>query len=134
MIRVAISGGFDPVHPGHISYIEEALKLGDRLIVILSRDNQLVMKKGKYAQPYKVRRAVLEWGLHGRGYIVENRDKDITSCESLRYYRPDIFAKGGDTWSLENLPEREVCEELGIKVLFGIGGYDKQYSSSKFDL
>jgi len=133
-MKVAISGGFDPIHTGHIRYIEEALKLGDELIVILGRDDQLAQKKGTCAIPYEVRKAVLEWGLKGRGKVVENIDEDITCCESLEYYRPDIFAKGGNTWNGESLPEKEVCEVLGIEIAFGVGGYDKPYSSSEFTM
>ena len=131
-VAVCCSGGFDPIHPGHISYIEEALKLGDELLIILSRDDQLVIKKHKQPIPYDVRAAVLEWGLRGRGQVVQNIDKDTTSIKSLKHYRPDIFAKGGDTWNMSNLPEKEVCDELGIKVVFGVGGFDKKWSSSKF--
>ena len=54
----------------------------------------------------------------------------MTSIESLKLYRPDVFAKGGDTWNINNLPEREVCEELGIEVVFGVGGFEKLQSSS----
>jgi len=129
-LRVAISGGFDPIHAGHIGYIEDALKLGDSLIVILTRDDQLVIKKGFVLMPYDVRKKVLEWGLKGRGEVVENIDEGIESIESLRGYRPGIFAKGGSTWNLENLPEKEVCEELGVKVIFGVGGFEKVQSSS----
>jgi cytidyltransferase-like protein len=128
---VAVSGGYDPIHPGHIRNIEEALTLGDRLLVILSRDEQLVQKKGYCALPYYVRKYLLDWGLQGRGEVVENIDADITCKESLLYYRPNIFAKGGDSWDLENLPERWVCEQLGIQVIFGVGGYDKPFSSSR---
>lgn len=137
-VCVAVSGGFDPVHPGHLSYIEEALKLGDRILIILTRDDQLIEKdkllgsvKGRDPIPYDVRKAILEWGLKGRGKVVENIDKDITSCESIKKYHPDIFAKGGNTWDDGNLPEKAICDELGIKIVFGIGGYDKPYSSSQ---
>jgi len=135
---VAISGGFDPVHPGHLAYIKEALKLGDYLLIILTRDDQLIEKdrmagkvKNRLPIPYDVRKATLEWGLKDKGEVVMNIDKDITSCMSLRRYHPDIFAKGGDSWDLDNLPEKVVCDELGIKIVFGVGGYDKPYSSSK---
>ena len=138
MVTVAVSGGFDPIHPGHISYIEEALKLGGWLIVILTRDEQLIEKdrlagyiKKRPPIPYDVRKATLEWGLKDKGEVVMNIDKDITSCMSLRRYHPDIFAKGGDSWDVDNLPEKVVCDELGIKIVFGVGGYDKPYSSSK---
>ena len=136
---VAVSGGFDPLHPGHIKYIEEALKLGDWLKVILSRDDQLQKKdrlrgciKGRSPFPYEVRKAVLKWGLHDRGEVLMNVDPDITSCTSLRTYQPiHAFAKGGDSWSDSNLPEWHVCKELGIEIIYGVGGYDKPFSSSK---
>jgi len=134
---VAVSGGFDPIHPGHIDYIKEALKLGTYLLVILTRDDQLIEKdrlagkvKNRLPIPYDVRKATIEWGLDRNGEVVENIDKDITSRESLRKYHPNIFAKGGDSWDLDNLPEKAVCDELGIKIVFGVGGYDKPYSSS----
>ena len=137
MSIVAISGGFDSLHPGHISYIEEAIKLGSTLILILTRDDQLIEKdrrlgfpKNRKPIPYEVRKAVLDWGLKGRGTVVENIDEDITSCKSLELYKPDIFAKGGDTWDAESLPEKKICDKMGIKIVFGIGGYDKPFSSS----
>ncbi len=133
-MKVAVSGGFDPIHPGHIKYIEEALKLGEELIVILTRDDQLIRKKGKCSMPYQARKEILEWGLKGRGKVVVNVDSDITSCSSLKYYKPDVFAKGGDSWNIKTLPEKQVCEELGINVVFGIGGYGKSYSSSNFNI
>lgn len=137
-VTVAVSGGFDPVHPGHIAYINEALKLGTHLLVILTRDEQLIEKdrlaggvKNRKPIPYDVRKAILEWGLGDKGEVVMNIDKDITSCVSMKRYRPDIFAKGGDSWDLDNLPEKPVCDELGIEIVFGVGGYDKPYSSSE---
>jgi len=135
---IAVSGGFDPIHPGHIDYIEGALKLGDYLLVILTRDEQLIEKdriagniKNRAPILYEVRKTVLEWGLAGRGEVVMNIDKDITCCISIRKYHPDIFAKGGTSWDVDNLPEKSVCDELGIEIVFGVGGYDKPYSSSK---
>jgi len=144
---VCVSGNFDPCHSGHASYLKEALKLGDKLIVILTRDEQVIAKKGYCFMPYEERKAIVE-AIVGEGTVVINIDgldpdsrvfesakkpikKDFTSCESLRHYKPDIFAKGGDTWDIKNLPEREVCEELGIKVVFGIGGFAKTQSSSE---
>lgn len=132
-LKVAVSGGFDPLHDGHIRYFKEASKLGDELIVILTRDAQLVAKKGEAYQGYDERKAILEWGFEGKkvkATIVPNVDTNITSTESIRKYKPDIFAKGGDSWDEENLPEAEVCRELGIKVVFGVGGFDKVQSSS----
>ena len=131
-IVVAVTGGFDPLHSGHIDHFEEALKLGSSLIVILKRDEQLVGKKHKLPMPYESRKKVIEWGLKGRGLVVENIDKDQTSVESLKKYEPDIFAKGDSSWNDDNLPEKEVCIENGIKIIYGVGGLEKQYSSSDF--
>ena len=133
-VTVAISGGFDFCHTGHLAYIKEAMKLGDELIIILSRDDQLRKKKGYCVMPFEERKAILkaiiETDIDDRDKVVMNTDYDITSCQSLRHYKPDIFAKGGDTWDTENLPEQAVCEELGIKVVFGVGGFNKAQSSS----
>ncbi len=117
---VVISGGMDPVHQGHLSYIKEAMKLGDKLIIILSRDDQLITKKGYCFIPYEDRKAVLEAIIKDKGIVVENIDKDITSCRTLMFYNPDIFAKGSDTWDLNNLPEQAVCKELEIEVVLGV--------------
>jgi len=127
---VAISGGFDILHSGHTRHIKEALKLG-HLLVILTRDDQLITKKGFYVMSYEERKEVVEAVLNGQGEVVENIDMAITSVESIRHYKPDIYAKGGDTWDGDNLPEAKVCEELGIKVVFGVGGFDKIQSSSE---
>jgi cytidyltransferase-like protein len=131
---VAISGGFDPPHNNHYHYIEEALKLGDQLLVILSRDDQLIRKKGKFWIPFKERKYMLEFLLKGKGKdykVVPNKDPDLTCRRSLIEYMPiHIFAKGGDTWNEENLPELAVCRELGIKVVFGVGGFNKDKGSS----
>jgi glycerol-3-phosphate cytidylyltransferase-like family protein len=98
--------------------------------VILTRDDQLSQKKGKPFMTYAERKEVLEAIVGDRGVVVPNVDTDITSVESIRKYRPDCFAKGGDTWDLDNLPEAKVCTELGIEVVFGVGGFDKVQSSS----
>lgn len=144
---VCVSGNFDPCHSGHASYLKDALKLGDELIVILTRDEQVIAKKGYCFMPFAERKAIVE-AIVGKGTVAVNVDgltpdnrafesakkptkKDITSCDSLRLYKPDIFAKGGDTWDIKNLPERKVCEELGIKVVFGVGGFNKAQNSSE---
>lgn len=138
MVVGCASGGIDPLHPGHIDYIEDAFNYVDYLIFILTRDDQLIEKdrmagnkKQREPIPYEVRKRTIEWGLKDRGKVVMNIDKDITSCMSLRRYRPDKFLKGGDSWDLENLPEKPVCDELRIEIVFGVGGYDKPYSSSE---
>jgi len=125
---VAVSGGFDPVHVGHIKHFREAKKLGGKLVVILNSDNFLKKKKGFVFMPFKERREILE-GMKYVDKVVAAIDKDQTVCETLRKIRPDIFAKGGDR-TLDNIPETNVCDRLKIKMVFGVGGTDKPQSSS----
>ena len=127
-IVVAISGGFDPIHMGHIRLIKEASKLGTKLIVILNTDEFLLHKKGYVFMPLEERKGVLE-SIKGVSEVVVSLDKDLTVAESLRYYRPNIFANGGDR--IEAVPEENIaCGEIGCKQVFGVGG-SKMRSSSK---
>lgn len=132
---VAVSGGFDPLHKGHLRNMKDAMKLGDKVIAIVTRDDQLLRKKGKPFMCYAEREEIVGsicLSPHKCKYrceAVKNIDTGITSVESIRKYKPDCFAKGGDTWDLDNLPEAKVCGELGIEVVFGVGGFEKVQSS-----
>ena len=125
---VAVSGGFDPYHPGHVDYFEAASKLGDKLIVILNSDDFLKIKKGYVFMPFRERKRILK-SVRYVDRVVAAIDEDQSVCETLRKIKPDIFAKGGDR-TLDNIPERQVCEELNIKMVFGVGGTEKKQSSS----
>lgn len=127
---VAVAGGFDPVHIGHVEHIKAANLLGGKLIVMLNSDDCMVKKKGRPFMPFEERKAILE-SLKWVDEVVPVIDKDRTVTESLRYYRPDIFAKGGDR-TPDNMPQSEldVCKELGIEIIYDIGG-EKVQSSSK---
>jgi len=116
---VAVSGYFDPIHEGHIEYFRLARNLGDRLVVILNNDEQVIMKKGKAFMPEAGRRAVIE-ALEMVDEVVVSVDKDASVCESLRKVGPDIFANGGDRF-VDEVPEAAVCEELGIEIIDGLG-------------
>lgn len=131
-IIVAVSGGFDPIHIGHIRLFEEARKLGDRLVVILNNDNWLRKKKGFVFMPETERAeviAAIRWvdhvalSKHGENPI------DMSVCSELRELRPDIFANGGDR-KHDNIPEVAVCEEIGCRMVFGVGRGGKVQSSS----
>ncbi|MBI2958365.1 MAG: adenylyltransferase/cytidyltransferase family protein [Chloroflexi bacterium] len=130
----AISGAFDPIHTGHIHHIEESIVRASAahlpLIIILSRDDQLVARKKFSFMTYRERVECLEWGLKGRAMIVENIDKDVTCVDSLRAFKPKMYLKGGGSWTQYNLPEWGVCRELGIEVLFDVGGREKEQSST----
>ncbi len=125
---VVISGGFDPIHVGHIKYISEAAKLGDALYVILNTDDFLIKKKGYVFMPYREREEVLR-SIRNVDLVYKCIDKDQSVCESLKVIQPEIFAKGGDK-TIKNIPEVKVCRELKIRMVFGVGGKDKPQSSS----
>lgn len=131
IFKVAISGGFDPVHPGHIRYIEEAASIAEEnngeLWVILNTDEWLINKKG-YAFMSWDDRAYIVSRIKGVSGVIQAVDKDGTVRETLALLRPNVFAKGGDRNS-DNTPEKQVCEDLGIKTVWGVGG-EKIRSSS----
>lgn len=124
---VAVSGGFDPIHIGHVRMIQAAAKLGD-VIVIANSDDWLLRKKGYVFMQYEERREILN-SIKGVYDVVEAKDADNTVCASLLFLRPDVFANGGDRKE-GNIPEYQLCEDMGIKMEFGIGGSDKPQSSS----
>lgn len=124
---VAVSGGFDPVHIGHIRLFEEAAKLG-RLVVILNTDEWLKRKKGYAFMSFEERSLIL-MSIRYVDEVVACTDKDETVCKTLELLKPDIFANGGDRLAT-NIPEYEVCERLGIEMAFGIGGGKIQSSST----
>lgn len=124
---ICISGGFDPVHIGHINLIKEAAKYGE-VIVILNSDAWLERKKLYAVMPWQERAEILAW-MRSVKAVAAVDDSDGTVCEALRRIKPDYFANGGDR-TVENTPELDLCRELGIKLLFNIGG-DKVASSSE---
>ena len=131
---VCCSGFFDPIHPGHVSYIRESKKFGNILVVIVNGDMQCVTKKGKQFMPAK-----------DRAYIVDNiKDVDYTviydnpteySCyEALEIIKPDVFAKGGDRVYPPTGPlllEVNVLEKNNGKIEYNVGD-PKVWSSSNY--
>lgn len=120
-ITVAVSGAFDPIHVGHIAYIREAAKLGDRLIVILNSDNFLLRKKGFVFRPFEDRKEILQ-SIKGVDEVIASMDDDQTVCNTLEQVKPDIFAKGGYRTSPENIPEADTCRIIGCKLVTNVGG------------
>lgn len=127
MPTVAISGGFDILHGGHLDLIEDAATYGD-VVVILNSDEWLKRKKG-YALLNWTTRARILLALKKVYSVVGVDDSDGTVCEALKRIKPDYFANGGDRFP-DNTPELKVCLDLGIKPLFNIGG-EKTASSSE---
>lgn len=131
-IIVAVSGGFDPIHPGHIRYFKAAKELGDKLIVILNNDNWLVKKKRFNFMSEKERKEVLEAIKYVDEVVITKHPKDtddMSVSEALKLLKPDIFANGGDR-KADNIPEYELCKKLGIKMVFNVGPGGKIQSSS----
>ncbi len=124
---VALSGGFDPIHVGHVRMIKHAADLG-RVVVFVNSDAWLLRKKGYVFMPF-VERLEIVRNIDGVEMAIEAVDDDESVCESLRMLRPDIFANGGDRKS-DNVPEVKLCNELGIELVWNVGG-DKIQSSSE---
>lgn len=124
---IAISGGFDPIHEGHINYIQEAAKLG-RLQVYLNTDEWLMRKKGFVFLPFKQRAAII-MAIKGVELVIPAMDEDGSVCANLTTFKPDIFCNGGDRFE-DNIPEKALCKNLGIEMRFNIGG-EKIESSSE---
>ena|SRR5579864_5018634 len=128
---VATSGGFDPIHPGHISCIIESKKYGDTLVVIVNGDAFLTAKKGRPFQNLETRSLIVS-GIIGVDYVIPFEiDNDQTVCQALEVLKPHVFTKGGDRTDRSKLPEAKVCDKHHIKMVFGVGE-DKQWSSSWF--
>lgn len=116
---VVISGGFDPLHCGHIRYILDAARYGE-LTIILNTDSWLIRKKGYQFMRWEQRAEILR-AIRGVRHVIIADDRDNTVCPTLRSLYPDYFAKGGDR-TMDNTPEQALCHELGIKLLWNVGG------------
>ena len=121
-----VSGGFDPLHIGHLRLMKEAAQHG-HLVVIVNSDDWLMRKKGYIFMPFEERCEILN-GLKCVSETVGVDDRDGTVCEALRRIKPTYFANGGDRQS-QNTPEINLCEEIGIELLWRIGGGKMQSSS-----
>jgi cytidyltransferase-like protein len=130
---VLITGGFDPIHSGHISYIQAAKKLGDLLIVGVNSDEWLTRKKGRNFMPMLERTSIIR-NIKGVDFVIDFDDKDNTAKHAIWMVRQSypqdqiIFANGGDRTS-NNIPEMDSAE-TNIEFVFGVGGEDKKNSSS----
>ena len=123
---VAVSGGFDPPHSGHIRMIQEASQFGE-VIIVLNSDAWLMRKKGYVFMSWDERKEILE-AIKGVKKVVQVDDSDGTVCEALLRHKPNYFANGGDR-SDKNTPELTVCKDNNITMIWGIGGGKIQSSS-----
>lgn len=131
-IVVAVSGGFDPLHIGHVRMFREARALGDKLVVILNNDHWLKQKKGFVFMPQKERAEIIK-NIRWVDDVILTKHKahptDMSVCAELIKLQPDIFANGGDRKN-KNTPEVPVCEQYHIQMKFNSGHGGKIQSSS----
>lgn len=133
-IVVLVSGGFDPVHPGHIRLFKAARKLGDKLVVLVNNDNWLLKKKGFTFFSERERQEIIS-AFAGVDEVRltshKPNPKDMSVCNDLLKIRPNIFAQGGDR-KKGALPGCEVtiCQEIGCKMVYNVGPGGKIQSSS----
>ena len=116
---LAVSGYFDPIHVGHLEYLQLAKKLGDKLIVIVNNNFQAELKKGSTFMDEKDRMEIVA-ALKCVDEVFLSIDKDKSVCKSLEHLKPNIFANGGDR-SLEEIPETKVMKQHNIKMVDGLG-------------
>jgi len=129
---VVVSGGFDPIHSGHLAYFKEAKELGMYLIVGVNSDEWLMRKKGYVFMPIEEREEIIKSIKYVNGVNRFNDDDDsaIDLLHKVKYWYPSdeiIFANGGDR-------NESNCRELsveGVKFVYGVGGKDKLNSSSE---
>ena len=132
MKKVVVSGGFDPIHIGHLRLFENAKKLGDHLNVILNTDEFLIEKKGFRFMDFEERKEII-LGFACVDEVTKSIDSDNTVCKTIELLKSkndiNIFANGGDRKNIEDIPEYKICLENEIEMIFDIGGEKIQSSS-----
>jgi len=130
---ILVSGGFDPIHSGHIKLINDAYKYGD-VVVLLNSDAWLRNKKGKEFLPFSERKIIMQ-NIKGVIDVIEFDDSDKTCVDGIQkaksLFKNNLikFANGGDR-NNNTTPEKDYCDKNNIETLFGIGGINKSNSSS----
>ena len=130
---VLVSGGFDPIHLGHLKMFQEASQLASRLIVIVNNDNFLMQKKGYVFMPIEERVAIIK-AFEVVDAVIESIDQDLTVCKTIESIAEkeniQYFANGGDRKNIDQIPEANVCDNHNIEMIFNSGGEKIQSSSS----
>ncbi len=131
-----LSGGFDPVHIGHLAMIKDASNIANEVIILLNSDNWLTRKKGKPFMVANQRAVILEEFMSVSKVIIQDDDTDNSSNKAIIEFhklnsnKTICYCNGGDRSQENKIRESEVCKELGIDLKFGIGGIHKIESSS----
>ncbi len=130
---VAVSGGFDPLHIGHVRMFQAARTLGDRLVVILNNDNWLKDKKGFVFMSARERAELIgAFSFVDAVVVTDDRPggKNLGVGRALARLKPAVFANGGDRKNTRDIAEAAVCKKYGIKMAFNVGTGGKVQSSS----
>jgi D-beta-D-heptose 7-phosphate kinase/D-beta-D-heptose 1-phosphate adenosyltransferase len=135
---IVTSGGFDPMHVGHLRCLIESADLArkidgkTKLAVIVNGDGFLLRKKGYAFMPANERMEIIA-GVKGVDYVVPWDDGGQTVTDALAILKPLAFTKGGDRDAASSVPEFDLCEQIGAQVIFNVGGGKIQSSSSLVD-
>lgn len=129
-----ISGYFNPIHTGHLDYIDGAKDKCDFLFVIVNNDNQVGIKGSKRFMNQASRLRIVK-ALHKVNGAMVSIDQDSTVCESIKevhrlFFEEDIYFMNGGDRGQDTVPEAKVCEELGIKMVYNVGGIKTESSST----
>jgi len=129
---VATSGGFDPMHVGHLRCLQESAVIARNmdlpLVVIVNDDSFLLRKKGYAFMPIEERMEIIQ-GVLGVDHVVCWSDTGQTVVGALEILKPKVFTKGGDRDVAANVPEFDLCDSIGCQVIFNVGGGKIQSSS-----
>ena len=129
---VCTSGGFDPIHSGHISCFQESKQYAKTLVVIVNGDDFLKDKKGKAFMNLSERCSIVS-SIKNVDYVIPFEIKnDSTVIKALEKIKPNFFTKGGDRYDEKTIAEWDICEKLNIKIITNVGNEKNQTSSSKY--
>jgi cytidyltransferase-like protein len=126
---VLTSGYFNPLHCGHLDYLKDARRYGDKLVVVVNSDLQVALKGSRPFMTQVERLRIVASLEYVQDAVVDELDTDRTICRMIQLILPDYFANGGDV-TADNCRELDVCRKLGIQTIFGVGGSEKVQSSS----